>query len=197
MSTGHIWVPPEDVRRAGELVTGITYRAGEELPPGVQRNPPPSVQAFAAWILKQVKGVSSVGMVRPSSRRNGGRDPHLNGYACDIMIGGNDPVVGDAVANWLMVHAKAIGLQYVLWAKTEWTAHGSRGRWGVGTYPGENPHRDHVHVELSVEARAVSAEVMRARLESALAETWGTLALPLVTVAGLLVWVALTGGFSA
>lgn len=195
MSTGdHVWIPPEDVRRAGEVVTGITYRSGEELPAGVQRTPPASVQTFADWILRRVRGVPSVGMRRPSSRLTGGRDPHLNGYAADIMIKGNDPIVGDAVANWLVVNAQRIGLQYILWSRTEWTANGSRGRWGVGTYPGRNPHHDHVHVELSVEARAISGDAMRARLDGSLADSWASLALPLVTVAVLLVLLVTRGG---
>ena len=189
MSSPHVWIPPEDVVRAGEAVTGITYRWGDDLPEGVQRPVTPATDAFRDWIVANVKGVPAVGTVRPSNRRTGGRDPHLNGYAADIMIRNSDPVVGDAVANWLVAHAKALGLQYVLWSRTEWTAKGSRGRWGVGTYGGTNPHTDHVHVELGVEARAVSRETMTARLNAARTDSWLALAVPFVTLAAVAAFV--------
>ncbi len=189
MASNHVWQPPPEVLDAGAKVTGITFRWGDNLAPGVQISPPEAVDEFRDWAVLRMRGVPTVGLVRPSSRRTGGRDPHLNGYAADIMIKDSDAAVGDAIANWLVRHAQAIGLQYVLWSRTEWTAKGTRGVWGVGTYSGSNPHTDHVHVELSTEARAVSRATMRARLDAALADSWLSVAIPLVAVLAVAVGV--------
>ncbi len=75
---------------------------------------------------------------------------------------------GDALANFLVRNAEYLGIQYVLWSMYEWSASHSGPRWERYTDP-TSPHRDHVHVEPSREALAWPADVMRARVRSALA----------------------------
>ncbi len=63
-------------------------------------------------------------MVRPSDRRNGGHDAHLEGNAIDAMVvnDANRPANGDALANFLVRNADYLGIQYVLWSMYEWSA---------------------------------------------------------------------------
>lgn len=79
---------------------------------------------------------------------------HGTGRALDIHIdlsgGSADNDAGDPIGNWLIANAEAIGIQYVIWDRTQWTAERASGTKGR-KYNGQHPHNDHLHIELSVE----------------------------------------------
>src|SRR6185369_9333005 len=78
---------------------------------------------------------------------------HGSGRALDIMIptdhGDADNGVGDAIANWLITNSHTIGVQYLIWDHTQWSASRSTGR--VRPYTGPIPHIDHIHAEITIE----------------------------------------------
>ncbi len=109
---------------------------------------------FKNFILASFPQVSEVGgyncrsIVGNSSRMS----VHGTGRAIDIHIptinGNADNAAGDPIGNWLIANAEAIGVQYIIWDRTQWTASrpdGSKSR----RYGGAHPHNDHLHVELS------------------------------------------------
>ena len=83
----------------------------------------------------------------PSSLQSGVASMHATGRALDVFIRG---APGDALAGWLVSHAEAIGVQYVIWDRTQWSsAH------GFTAYGGPSPHDDHIHLELTHAAAAM------------------------------------------
>ncbi len=79
---------------------------------------------------------------------------HGTGRALDIMIptdgGEADNDAGDAIGNWLIENAEAIGIQLIIWDLYTWQAARAPGEKGKD-YGGQHPHHDHLHIELSVE----------------------------------------------
>ncbi len=181
----HVWSPSASTRAAGERAR-VRYLAARETAPGEQRAPSPALVAFRTAIVHAWPGVESGGIERDAARRgNASHDPHRDGIAVDLMLraGAGRVATGDALASWLVEHAEAFGLQYVLWSRYEWSASAHGPRWEP--YTGENPHVDHVHVELGPDARGWSAAMMRAKVEAALAERERSLAGPLALLAVL------------
>ncbi len=58
--------------------------------------------------------------------------------------------MGDPIANWLIEHSSEIGVQYLIFDRSQWSASRSSDR--VRAYTGPNPHIDHIHVEITLEA---------------------------------------------
>ena len=56
---------------------------------------------------------------------------------------------GDAVANWLIQNAEAIGVQFIVWDRSSWNASRPPGT-KLRAYTGPHPHNDHLHVELTI-----------------------------------------------
>ncbi len=194
MSTPHVWAPSNATRAAGERAR-VRYLGPRRTEPGEQRAPSPALVAFRSTIVRAWPGVSSGGLERDQARRgDASMDPHRDGIAVDFMLreGPERIAQGDALASWLVEHADELGVQYVLWSRTEWSASGYGARWEP--YTGSNPHVDHVHAELGPDARAWSAEVMRAKVLAALARQerspWPGVALALACAVGA--WVAST-----
>ena len=79
---------------------------------------------------------------------------HAIGRANDIMIpmigGDADNTLGDRIANWLIENAEYIGVQRVIWDGNFWNGRGSFGPLNAGAAP----HRDHIHMELSIDGAA-------------------------------------------
>ncbi len=159
---GYTWHPD-----AATVAAGDAARVGYSLPTvedGEQRTPAPSLVALRDVIVRGVRGVTSGGLVRDSARRVGrSQDAHRSGIACDAMLrnDGTREAVGSALAAWLVRHAQALGVQYVLFSNREWSASTWGPRWEA--YTGSDPHHDHVHFEPSPEGRAMDPEVMRAK----------------------------------
>ena len=83
---------------------------------------------------------------------------HGIGRALDLYIpevgGQADNGKGDPVGNWLVANAEWIGIQYIIWDRTDWQANAPGDK--ASPYGGPVPHTNHLHVELSVEASSES-----------------------------------------
>jgi len=112
--------------------------------------------------------VSSYGgfACRPNTANTSQLSVHGTGRAIDVFIpttgGQADNTRGDPVANWLVVNAQRLGVQYIIWDRTQWN--GSRTGDKVSPYGGPHPHHDHLHVELNTSARPI--EVCTAHCEA-------------------------------
>ena len=75
---------------------------------------------------------------------------HATGRALDVFIpkvgGRANNAAGDVIANWLVANAGAIGVQFLIWDRTQWKTSGTH---RARCYGGSHPHDDHIHVELS------------------------------------------------
>ena len=105
--------------------------------------------------------VSSYGgfSCRPNTANTSLTSVHGTGRAIDVFIpttgGQADNTRGDAVANWLVTNAQRLGVQYIIWDRTQWN--GSRSGDKVSPYGGPHPHHDHLHVELNTSARTIES----------------------------------------
>lgn len=154
------WSLPDDVRRVANQ-QDLAYDAagawndGRGCSGGLLEG----TRRFGDHLMEQFAGISSYGGY--SCRRNTG-DPsqlsvHGTGRALDLMIptddGRADNDAGDPVANWLVTHAELVGVQYVIWDRTDWGAHRDPPK--TSDYGGPNPHVDHIHMELTHEGAAM------------------------------------------
>ena len=76
---------------------------------------------------------------------------HGLGRAIDIMIDSTIPSekqVGDNIRNFLINNATTLGVQRVIWTGHIWSA--NQDGWRV--YNGSNPHTNHLHVEINIQA---------------------------------------------
>ena len=83
---------------------------------------------------------------------------HPRGRACDITYGAlgrfptpTERAQGWAMAEWLIAHADALGISYVIWDGRIWTGSGWRPYTGGGVYNPRHPtggHFDHIHISV-------------------------------------------------
>ena len=145
------WVIPDNVRRVGESQF-VSYDDGPLW------DSSKCAGSFTAggkvlreYLKANFKGISSIGGLscRSNSANTSKMSIHGIGRALDIMIPKNNgkanSAVGDPIANWLVLNAAAIGIQYLIWNRVRW----SGSRKSFGRYGGPNPHTDHIHVELN------------------------------------------------
>lgn len=166
------WTLPADVRAAGERLRGAVPNVqGSQLlsddvslaqlpiQPGTRALKEALAQRFG-YAIGDARGAS----VRKPLRRADGslrkRDLHEEGRALDVM-NERDRAGGERVANWLALNARDLGVQYIIFDGLELSSSLIGAAWEP--YTGTNPHRDHVHVELSP-AYAADGSGMRARL---------------------------------
>jgi hypothetical protein len=103
--------------------------------------------------IREVLGYSC----RPNSNNPSSTSVHGLGRALDLLItpmpdGSADPR-GNEIAQWLIGHAHEIGVQIIIWDRTIWSV----SRTGTGAltrYTGDNPHVNHIHVELNAAGAA-------------------------------------------
>ena len=113
-------------------------------------------RTLSSYLRANFDGISSIGgySCRQNTANPAKMSVHGSGRALDIMIplsaGAADNDVGDEIANWLIEHSSEIGVQYLIWDRTQWSASRSSDR--VRAYTGPNPHIDHLHVEITLEA---------------------------------------------
>lgn len=168
------WTPSAAVRSIGIAVQGtipnvqgsmLTIDRVEEIQLPVK----PGVRVLATF-LRSRWGLSSAGTARGAAIRrpprgvNGQlrrRDVHEEGRAIDAMT--SDVAKGDSIADWCVTHAAQLGIQYVIWRRTEWSSSSRSPAWEP--YSGTNPHTDHVHIEVTP-ALAADGEAMRAAIEA-------------------------------
>lgn len=109
----------------------------------------PGLQALrdyclARWGALRNSGIYNCRNVAGTSYRS----VHAEGRAWDAGVLSASAPVGTMLAKWLVKYAPQLGVQAVIWNRHDWD---SRSR--VWTpYGGENPHTDHVHVELCWDA---------------------------------------------
>jgi hypothetical protein len=109
------------------------------------------------YMMAEFRGIRIIGGF--NCRRNTARANHLSmhgtGRALDVMIpmvgGRANSAIGDPIANWLVKNAETIGMQYLIWNRVRWS--GKRTP-RFARYSGPNPHTDHLHVELTMDAAA-------------------------------------------
>jgi hypothetical protein len=171
------WVPPTDVLAVGAKVrvsyeeapkwTGIAACGGKLKPGG---------HALGEYLLDHFSEVSSVGgyACRRNTADSSRMSVHGTGRALDVFIptlnGGADNTKGDKVANWLVTHAQRIGVQLVIWDHSVWRANGTND----AVYGGPVPHIDHVHVELTDAASALTTPWFADPSDTTDASTTGT-----------------------
>ena len=116
----------------------------------------PGGRALSTHLRANFAGISSIGgySCRPNTANRAKMSVHGSGRALDIMIpldrGDADNGIGDPIANWLIAHSAEIGIQYLIWDRTQWSGSRTSGR--VRAYTGPNPHIDHIHAEITLPA---------------------------------------------
>lgn len=146
-------------------------------------------RTFATYLMANFPQISSYGgySCRPIVGDSQWMSVHATGRALDLFIpvdrsvvgeGKADNTAGDEVANWLIANAQYIGIQRVIWDRWLWQSED----WGDGldtpyNSPGSNPHNDHIHMELSVEASQRMTDFFRGTMSAPVPPT-GCAALP-------------------
>ncbi len=80
-----------------------------------------------------------------------GTSIHGLGRALDVMIDSTSPeglAKGNEIRNWVINNSTQLGVQRVIWNNYTWAAN----RDGWREYTGPNPHTDHLHIEINLEA---------------------------------------------
>lgn len=143
------WIPPGAVVQIANTqyvgYTGAPSRCTGTFLPGTRE--------VANFLKKSFPGAVSYGGY--SCRRNTASPSqwsvHASGRAIDLFVplwkGQADNDLGDPIANYLISHAKTLGIEYVIWDRTSWGAY--RGAPKHQSYGGPHPHHDHLHIELS------------------------------------------------
>jgi hypothetical protein len=159
------WTLPADVRAAGEA-QHVRYDDAPAWDGGRNCSGPNTcggANGFTAGtaelrrhILATFPGVSSIGgyCCRQNTASSNKTSVHGVGRALDIMIPTlgrfrANSSVGDPIANWLVRNAAAIGVQYIIWNRTQWSGHRSAPK--DRAYTGPSPHTDHIHAEVNTD----------------------------------------------
>jgi hypothetical protein len=85
--------------------------------------------------------INDIGGWRPPD----GYNEHSSGQALDVMIPGGNTALGNQIRDYVMAHAKELGVDYALWQQTQWNPDGSSSRMSDRGSPTQN-HMDHVHI---------------------------------------------------
>lgn len=156
------WEPPETVLALGALVT---HRYDHAPPwvgpppsgtcghnPGCTGGPTPGARKLGAYIERYFPGVRDVQgyCCRPDTGAPGLVSIHGTGRAIDVVFSGRANPDGTQLANWIVAHARPLGVQHVIWDHMVWTVLG--GHPHLSRYGGPSPHTDHVHLELTRDA---------------------------------------------
>lgn len=121
---------------------------------------PGSKALMAAFLgLYAAKGGTNLGIFncRPVRGSTSTTSLHGEGRACDFGINPHGAAWGTALAEVLRAFSAELGIQCVIWDRRIWS--GAKPEAGWRAYSGTNPHRDHIHVELTwAAARSLTAE---------------------------------------
>jgi len=117
--------------------------------------PAPGARALMAWFLGAYGhlGGRNLGIYNDRTVRGGStKSLHAEGRACDLGINPHGASWGAALAELLRAYSGELGVQLVIWDRRIWS--GAYPDAGWRSYSGVNPHRDHIHLELTREAAA-------------------------------------------
>ncbi len=149
------WRIPQDVLTAGAQAR-FAYDGFDRCAGGLL-GPANTLKAgianrFAGSLVRKADGdprIEGYNCRRVRGRRS--MSIHGTGRALDIfvpMVGSDaNNAKGDPIASYLVTNARELGVQYVIWDRTQWKV-GT----GEAEYRGDVSHRDHIHVELTREA---------------------------------------------
>lgn len=166
------WQIPDDVLRAGDTQYVPYEGAGEWVDEascaGGLR---PGTRIVGDYLAQRFPQISKVGGYACRPIRGGSTTMSLHGAgrALDLHIptvppdNDADNDLGDEVGHFLIAHAELFGVQLIIWDEWSWgasRAEGAKGR----MYTGVNPHRDHLHIELSVAASERTSDWFREAL---------------------------------
>ena len=110
----------------------------------------PGARALMAWWLARFGGRGAINSGILNCRPVVGgtaRSLHSEGRAADLGVRPVNAAYGHEAASLLHAHSGELGIQCVIWSRGIWS--GSRPNAGFRLYKGQNPHLDHLHVELS------------------------------------------------
>lgn len=123
----------------------------------------PGLKELSDYVKQEFTQVTSIGgySCRANTANKRELSIHGTGRAIDIFIPLAGPrtannELGDPVANWLVLNAELLGLQYIIWDRSSWS--GSRETDKFRPYDGPHPHHDHIHMELNEVGAARMAE---------------------------------------
>lgn len=186
---------PYHLPRYSELpVRGtVRPRGSSESVPRYQQEPCAALRILAAH-LRQVFGASPIthfeyvsGWAQAVADTSRQADPHIAGRAVDIMFrtvrrgslySMPDLERGSPIAEYLVQNAEVFGVQYLIWARSQWM-----GQNPAGVGPGKKfshysrgpdnerwDHFNHIHLELSLDAAQRNLPFYAAQSSSAAAE---------------------------
>jgi hypothetical protein len=107
--------------------------------------------------VTEVFGAQSLGGFAPGGvgQGHGADSTHYDGRAIDVFfrpVTGENRRAGWVLAHWLVAHAGALDIQYVIFDDRFWSVHSSRGQWQEYRAPEPRNeilrHLDHVHVDV-------------------------------------------------
>lgn len=149
------WALPDDTQRIGDQ-QDVEYDAAGAWNGGAGCSGEllEGTRQVGEYLLDNFPGISSYGgySCRQNTANTSQLSVHGTGRALDLMIpqddGAADNDAGDPVANWLVEHAELLGVQFIIWDRTDWG--GYRDPPKTDDYGGPNPHTDHIHMELTI-----------------------------------------------
>ncbi len=109
-------------------------------------------QELGQFLVEYFEGASSYGGYDCRNKVGApGLSVHSTGRAIDVFVpldgGQADNTLGDPIANYLAENAEWIGIQYVIWDRSDW--YGATSANKHREYTGGHPHHDHLHIELT------------------------------------------------
>jgi hypothetical protein len=113
--------------------------------------PSPGAKALMAWFTGAFGhlGGKNLGIYncRPVRGSTMTTSLHGEGRACDLGINPHGAEWGTSLAEMLRTRSGELGIQCLIWDRRIWSAAYPDAGWRL--YSGTNPHRDHIHLELS------------------------------------------------
>lgn len=131
--------------------------------------PQQGAKALMAWFLGAYGrlGGTNLGIYNCRTVRGGSTTSlHGEGRACDFGINPHGASWGTGLAELLRARSGELGIQCIIWDRRIWS--GSYPDAGWREYSGVNPHRDHIHLELT---RSAAASLTPQRIQSVLTST--------------------------
>lgn len=121
----------------------------------------PGAQAFMDVVLSKISGTYSASLYRNTNIDNGDTlSVHAEGRALDIGV--PNLSTGDQVFRLIAPLSYQLGIQRIIWNRRVWTSRAPSGT----NYTGDDPHTDHLHVELT---RAKADSLTESNFEQLLA----------------------------